>query len=94
MTSVEMVDWIASRRLDPDDAEKDDIRHALMLDLLAKLLVPKRKGQTRKLPEVHDYLAALPWREEHRPAAKLTPKQLMAKINAAMRQLGGRTVER
>jgi len=94
MTSMEYVDWLASMKLDPDDAEKADIRHALTLDWLAKLLVPNRRGQTRKLPTVTSYLDALPWREEQRPAQPLTPAELVAKINAVMRGLGGRTVER
>lgn len=94
MTSMEMVDWLASMRLDPDDAEKADVRHALMLDWLAKLLVPRRRGQTRKLPPLSEYLSALPWHEEHRPSRPRTPAELVAKINAAMRSLGGRAGER
>jgi hypothetical protein len=88
LDSAERVEWLASRRLDPDDADKADIRHALLLDLLVRLLAPAKKG--RKLPAAADFLRALPWREEYRPSRPTTQAELRAKIDAAMTMLGGR----
>jgi hypothetical protein len=93
MDSVEVARWDASMALDPDESDKADVRHALLMDWLALLLVPTRRGQTRKLPTVADHLASLPWRaeaEERKPPRPQTPKELMDKINAVMRSLGGK----
>lgn len=90
MTSTEATDWLASARLDPDESDRADIRHALLSDLLVTLLISRRRGQKAPTSSVNDFLAALPWRPEHKPKAAATPQQLMAKINAAMRTLGGK----
>lgn len=92
VSSLEATEWLASARLDPDEEERADIRHALLSDLLVRLLWrPARRGQ--KLPlDTDDFLAALPWREEHkatRATSGPTPADLVMKINAAMRALGG-----
>jgi hypothetical protein len=86
MDSVEAAQWLASMRLDPDEAERADIRHALMMDLLVRLLNRAKKGTP--LPSASDFLAALPWRQERKPAP--TPVELRHKVDAVMAMLGGR----
>jgi hypothetical protein len=89
LSSVEAGQWLASARIDPDESERADVRHALMLDLLMRLLRRGKKGQ--RLPAgVDDFLAALPWRDEHKPQPAQTPAELQQKINAVMTMLGGR----
>jgi hypothetical protein len=86
MDSMEAAQWLASMRLDPDEAERADMRHALMMDLLVRLMANAKKGT--KLPGVADFLAALPWRTEFRPAHK--PEELRRKVDSVMAMLGGR----
>lgn len=95
MNSVEVTRWDASMELDPDESEKADLRHALLMDWLALLLVPTKRGQRRKMPTVADHLASLPWRaeaEDRTPPRPQTPKELMDKVNAVMRSLGGKPI--
>lgn len=77
-------------RLDPDEADRADLRHALLMDMLARL---NWRGRRPPTFGPADFLAALPWREEHQaqPAAR-PPSQaeLRAKIDAVMRTLGGK----
>lgn len=92
LTSLEAAEWLASAKLDPDEADRADVRHALLADLLVKLLWrPPRKG-AKQPASVSDFLAALPWREEHqdRAVAGPTTSDVVMKINAAMRALGGK----
>ncbi len=92
MDSVEAAQWDASMRLDPDESDRADIRHALLMDLMVKL-TPRSKNQRGKLPDAVDFLAALPWREEaeeRAPTRPQTPAELQAKINAVMRMFGGK----
>ena len=82
MHSQEAAEWLASIRLDPPEAERADIRHALLMDLLVKLLGGKQK---RKI-EPMDFFEALPWRQPERVPE---PKSLPQKIDAVMAMLGG-----
>jgi hypothetical protein len=94
MDSVEVAQWNASMKLDPDESDRADIRHALLMDNLTHLMTPRRKGQGRKLPSVRDYLASLPWRDEEDTTASARPKtqaELQAKVNAVMALFGGKT---
>lgn len=85
---MEAAQWLASMRLDPDEEERADVRHALMMDLLVRLLY---RGKQKNLPDAGEFLSALPWRAEHKPARPQTPQELMAKVNAVMRSIGGKT---
>jgi hypothetical protein len=93
LTGPEAAQWLASARIDPDESERADLRHALLLDLLLRLLWRGKKGQS--LPAgVNDFLAALPWRDEHQPRRPQTQAELQQKINAVMTMLGGKKVKR
>lgn len=92
LSSTEAVEWEASLRLDPDDADRADIRHALLMDHLTHLLVRRKRGA--RLPRVRDYLADLPWRAEHEPQLPQTPAELRTKVDAVMRMLGGKRARR
>jgi len=86
MSGTEAIDWMASAQLDPDEDDKADVRHALMMDLLTRLLYRGKKAP----PTASNYLSSLPWREEYKPTRPRTQGELQAKINAVMRTLGGR----
>jgi hypothetical protein len=92
LTSQEAVEWLASARLDPDEADRADIRHAFLVDSLVRLLARPKRGQRLNPPPVSSYLADLPWRAEHKPERPATPAQLRRKIDAAMTMLGGKRV--
>jgi hypothetical protein len=91
MSSLEAAEWLASERLDPDEADRADIRHALLMDMLVRLMaITGRVRPGTRLPSVADHLASLPWRSEHVPARPQTQAELRAKINMVMAALGGR----
>lgn len=83
MSSMEAAEWLASMRLDPDESDRADVRHALMMDLLFGLLY---RGKRRTgLPSVREFLDALPWRTEHEPPKPQTPAEFRQKADAVMR---------
>lgn len=85
LNSREQVDWLASLRLDPPEEDRADVRHALLAQLLVKLLGGK------ELPEAV-FLNDLPWREPVRlpvPAAP-TPVSFRQKLDGVMAMFGGR----
>lgn len=89
MSSIEATDWLASMQIDPDESERADARHALMMSLLVRLLAHVKRGV--RLPTAVDFLAELPWRDEYvPPPPPPTPAQLRHKIDAVMMSLGGK----
>ena len=82
MDSQESVEWLASLQLDPPEEDRADVRHAMLMSMLAQVY-------TGKPHKPQAFLDDLPWRDVA-TAPKTTPALLRRKIDAAMMAFGGK----